>query len=205
MLVLYTGMLITWSLWQVFVQPLFPADGWPAALHAVAVKAIVWNCPMIAYLKKDGWKIAPKEMFLSPFPWFPCLAMLCVSVMFLHTVRITTGRVNTFLIWDHIFLLFSASAGIIEEISFRGFLFNRQAASVGTLPAAIMNGVLFALFHYPVLIIGQGFAQLFSPRFVMLLVVGILFSLAFARWKNIWLTIIVHTCWNVFSYLWALV
>lgn len=203
-LIFYVGMFAAWSLWQIFLQPLVPLTGWGAAIHASLVKGVIWVCPMVLFWKKDGWKIAPKEMFRSPYPWLPCLAMLCVTAMFLHTVRIAAGRLNTVVFWQSIFLFASFSAGIIEEISFRGFLFNRQAASMGTLPAALWNGVLFALFHYPSLIVGQGLEQLISLRCLMLFAVGILFSLAFARWRNIWLTIVVHSAWNVLSYLWAL-
>ena len=114
------------------------------------------------------------------------------------------GRKNAVVVWENIFLLFSISAGVIEEISFRGLLFNRLAPAIGIFPAAMMNGLMFALFHYPTLLIGQGFTQILSSRGLMLLCVGTIFSLAFARWKNLWLLIIVHSIWNVLTYLFAL-
>ena len=204
-LLVYIGMYAAWSLWQIFAQPLLIGPGWIPSLLNIAVKALIWLGPLVFYRKAQGWKIAPREMFTSPFPWFGCLAMVCGSVAFLQTVRILSGRMDSHLIWDPIFILFSASAGVIEEISFRGFIFNRQAAFAGMLPAALINGMLFAVFHYPSWIIGQGFLLFFTWRFWMLVVVGILFSMAFAKWKNIWLTIAVHTFWNLLSYLWALV
>lgn len=201
---LYLGMFTLWSLWQIYAEPIaFPGASWGVWVSAF-VKGVIWTTPMFLLWKREGWLVQPSKAFFSPFPWLPCLGMLCAALCFLYTVRIAAGRQNTVLIWEHIFLLSSISAGVIEEIAFRGLLFNRLAPKTGIFPAAMMNGLMFALFHYPQLIIGQGWEQLASPRFLMLFCVGGLFSLAFARWKNLWLLIIVHSSWNIFSYLFTL-
>lgn len=171
----------------------------------ILVKGVVWIVPLLLLLRNDkAWLIKPTRMFCLTLPWFACVGMLCVSTAFLHTVRLMTGRENTFVIWEGIFLVLSISAGVIEEISFRGFIFNRQASTIGKIPAAIINGFLFEVFHYPQLILGKGLTELFTLRSLLLWSVGFLFSLAFAKWKNIILLIIVHSFWNVLSYIFAL-
>lgn len=201
---LYLGMYAIWSLWQIYAKPIsFPGTNW-GIYGSVFVKGVIWTTPMFLIWKLEGWLVQPSKAFSSPFPWLPCFGMLCATVCFLHTIRIIVGRQNTVVVWEHVFLLFSISAGVIEEIAFRGVLYNRLAPAVGIIPAAMMNGLMFALFHYPRLLIGQGWIQMFSARCLMLFFVGTIFSLAFARWKNLWLLIIVHSFWNILSYLFSL-
>ncbi len=202
---LYLLMYFAWSAWQSLLLPGIAIAGPVGIGLSIAVKAAIWLIPPLILLKdKDAWLIWPKEMFLTAFPWLGCLAMLCFSAAFLHTVRLAVGRQNTFVAWDHMFLALSISAGVIEELCFRGFLFNRQAALWGTVPAALLNGLQFMLFHYPGLILGRGFGELISARSLMLFAVGSWFSLSFAKWKNIWVLIIVHSVWNILSYYFAL-
>lgn len=170
------------------------------------MKALIWVGPLFGAIisKKSCWFEFPGRVFCTSFPLVPLLAMLCATVCFLYTVRVANGLQNTLVLWNWYYLLFSLSAGVIEEISFRGFFFNRMAKPLGVVPAALANGALFALYHYPEVIMRFQFGGLFSLRFVMLYVVGVLFCLAFAKWRNLWLTIIVHSVWNLTSYLWAL-
>lgn len=203
-LCLFMGSYTLWSLWQIYAEPtLLSGVNW-GTYGSVLVKGVIWTTPMFLIWKREGWLVRPSKAFFSPLPWLPCLGMLCAAVCFLYTIRLAAGRQNAGFSWEYSFLLFSVSAGVIEEVAFRGLLFNRLAPALGIFPAAMMNGLMFALFHYPRLLVGQGWMQLASPRFLMLFCVGTLFSLAFARWKNLWLLIIVHSVWNILSYLFAL-
>lgn len=97
----------------------------------------------------------------------------------------------------------AVSAAVIEEIAFRGFLFNRQLPDIGVLPAAVYNGVLFALFHFPQFLIGQHLGALVSFRFWLIVAMGGIFSLSFFRWKNLGMNIVIHSYWNLLSYIFA--
>lgn len=201
----YGAVYLCWSAWRVYIAPeIASVDGfyWFDAF----LKSLIWVGPfLIAFILKKGcWLESPGRVFCTSFPFVPLLAMLCATVCFLYTVRVANGLQSTLVIWDWHFLVFSLCTGFIEEISFRGFFFNRMAKPMGVAPAALVNGVLFALYHYPEVIMSFQFDGIFSWRFVMLYVVGVLFCLAFARWRNLWLTIIVHSVWNLISYLWAL-
>lgn len=169
------------------------------------VKGIMWGSPFLCAViyKNDHGLVSARDMFCSSFPVVPLVAMVCASVCFLYTVRTVAGLQNTMVFWNWRLLILSVSAGVIEELSFRGFFFNQMASSVGVFYAAIINGVIFALYHYPG-IFWYPYENILSLRFLMLFMVGVIFCLAFAKWKNVWLTIIVHTVWNFISYLWAL-
>ena len=170
------------------------------------VKCLLLVGPFLLALlfKKDGWLEPPGRMFCTSFPFVPFVAMLCGTVCFLYTVRIANGLQEVAVTWSWSFLLLSVSAGAIEELFFRGFFFNRTATSLGVWGAAFLNGAAFALYHYPELFVRLEFAGIPSLRFLMLFVVGVIFCLAFAKWRNLLLIIIVHTVWNLISYLWAL-
>lgn len=132
---------------------------------------------------------------------FPTLIGVCFAVAFLHTVRIFSVGINAWGILTLTHVIISISAAVIEEFIFRGFYFNRQAATIGTQKAAILNGVLFALYHFPEFLMGRNFDAILSFRFWLIVTVGCIFSLAFAQWKHLGMTIIIHFFWNLLSYI----
>lgn len=204
-LVIYLSLCLCWSAWQLYVFP--QTTSWDGSLWLnTFIKCLLWVSPFLLALlsKKDGWLETPGRMFCTSFPFAPLFAMLCGTVCFLYTVRIANGLQNVIVFWDWHFLLFSVCAGVVEEIFFRGFFFNRTAVSLGVARAAVLNGALFALYHYPELFMRLELSGILTLRFLMLFLVGVIFCLAFAKWRNLWLTIVVHTLWNFISYLWAL-
>ena len=201
---IYLSLCLCWSAWSLLVVPQIAS--WSGFLWLnTLIKCLLWVSPFLLALlsKKDGWLEPPGRMFCTSFPFIPFLGMLCGTVCFLYTVRVFHGLQNTYVLWDWNFLLFAVSAGLIEELFFRGFLFNRMGNALGVLPGAMINGLLFALYHFPG-VICLDFSGFFSLRLLVLVAVGVLFCLAFARCKNLWLTILVHSIWNLISYLWAL-
>lgn len=201
----YCVQYLCWSAWTVYVVPEVASIGGFHWLETF-LKCVIWVTPFLvaAISNKDCWLESPGRVFCASFPFVPLLAMLCATVCFLYTLRVVNGLQNTFALWNWHYLLFSLSAGITEEIAFRGFIFNRMANPLGVIPAALVNGAIFAIYHYPEVIMRFQFVGIFSLRFVMLYAVGVLFCMAFAKWRNLWLTIIVHSVWNLISYLWAL-
>lgn len=202
-LVFYVTVYVLWSLWRRWGGALLPPGAGSALLEAVAVKNMIWLAPFLPVLRdrrEDGWLILPWQLFATPFPKLACLTLLCVSAVFLHTVRIASGSLNTIVLFDPVFVILSLCAGMTEEFMFRGILFNRQAAVLGVARAAALNGLLFALIHYPGLVWGQEWRELVSFRTLLIFVMGVLFCLALARWKNLALTMTVHTVWNILSY-----
>lgn len=165
---------------------------------------LIWIVPWLPLLRQqEGWLVSAEEMFHVP-PTVPLVACLCLATAFLHTLRLLTGNGNTIVFFDVFFLYLAVLAGITEEIAFRGLLFNRQAAAIGVSGAVILNGVLFALYHFSQIFWGEGVGELFGARGLLLFVMGMLFSMAFSRWHSLTLTIIVHTVWNFLAYSFSL-
>lgn len=199
----YLTVYLLWAIWRQWGAALLPPGAGSALLEALVIKNALWLLPILPAVlraREESWLVPPRRLFAAPFPWPACLALLCGSAAFLHTVRIVTGNLSTIVFFTPVLAALSLCAGVTEELAFRGCIFNRQAAVLGVPGAAALNGLLFALIHYPGLIFGQEWGALFSLRTVLIFVMGVLFCLAFARWKNLALTISVHTVWNILSY-----
>lgn len=198
-LLVYFFMWLAWAAWSVFIVPLLHPGIVLAVIDSVAVKGFIWLVPLILYRKQLSFQNA----FQAPFPWLICLVILCAVTAFLHTIRLLNGLQNTHMIFDPMFIVFSLSAGVIEELNFRGGFFRLHEKAVGLWPAALINGAMFMLYHYPALMIGQ-WHSLISLRSVLIFVMGIAFCWMYEKWRNLALNMTVHTVWNILSYLFCL-
>ena len=188
---------ILWAVWSFAEGKLPPWGSMPPFVHESAWKCLIWIGPMLLLLKRsDGkWLVKPKEH--HPFPWYATFIGLCLTAAFLHTAHILLVGIDVWGVFDPMWIWFSLSAALIEEIAFRGLLFNRQAAAGKVVLAALINGLLFALYHFPEFLLGQNLLALMGFRFWIIAVMGSMFSLAFARWKHLGMTIVIHFAWNM--------
>lgn len=198
-------LLIIWSAWQqLWLSELRLSLTAALLTDSVLVKGVVWAAIPLLLLMISGRADVPlRGLLRQPFPWLPCLVALALSAAFLHTLRLLNGLMQTHVIFDVWMVVLSVTAGVYEEIGFRGFLFNVQDAALGFWPAALLNGLMFTLFHYPGLILGE-LAGLVSLRTVLIFAMGVLFCWMFRRWKSLTMLIVVHTAWDLMSYLFCL-
>lgn len=197
---------VLWSCWWRWGVPLLPPGPGSALIEGLAVKGALWLLPLApALLRREREQLVPTgRLFTAPIPWLPCVGLVCASAAFLHTVRLATGNGNTVVFFQPVLILLSLSAGVVEELTFRGGYFNLQAPVLGTGWAAILNGFLFLPIHYPGLLWGLGWEELFSPRTLLIFTMGAVLSLVFARWRCLPLNMVFHTAWNILSYLFGL-
>lgn len=201
--------LVSYCLWFLWTQlgELPPAGLYLSFVVNTGVKALIWLSPAVVFLlrRDEKWLIPPRALFSAPFPWLPTLIGVCGTVVFLHTARLILVGSGTWGIFQPMYILMALAAAVIEELAFRGFLFNRQAADWGTKYAAPLNGLLFAVYHFPEFLAGQNLGALLGFRFWMILGMGCIFSIAFARWKHLGMVIGIHFVWNLLCYWFALV
>lgn len=205
-IVLYAVSWFLWALWHHYGANYSENTVSGLLLDTVLVKAGVWLLIPVLYLtfRRNKALLKKEVLFADRFPWLACLVLLCVSAMFLHTVRLLRGLMQTYVVFHWSMVTTSLGAGVIEELSFRGYYFNAQEKTVGFWPAALLNGLLFTLYHYPGLLFGEGFLQIFSLRGLLLFTMGVVFCWMFKRWRNIALNITVHTVWDILSFLFCL-
>ena len=205
-LALYTVSWFLWAFWSLCGAGNSENAVVGLLLDTVFVKAGIWLLIPVLYMKAKRKRIFLKkeDLFAARFPWLACLILLCLTTVFLHTVRLLRGLIQTNAVFHWSMLITSLSAGVIEELSFRGYYFEAQRKQVGFWPAALLNGMLFTLFHYPELLFGQNFFQVLSIRGLLLFTMGVVFCWMFKRWRNIALNITVHSVWNILIFLFCL-
>jgi CAAX protease family protein len=100
----------------------------------------------------------------------------------------TTGR-QVLMGGLYSFVLFTV-AGTAEELTFRGYPFQRLADSVGPVGAVAVFAALF------------GMAHLYNPSHTFLstcntMLVGVTFAVAYLRTRSLWLPVGLHVSWNI--------
>ena len=83
-----------------------------------------------------------------------------------------------------------ALAAAVEELSFRGYAFQRLIDAVGAPTALVASSVLFGLGH-----LGNPSATLFSTLNTIL--AGLLLGLPYIRTRSMWMQIGLHWSWNL--------
>ncbi len=83
-----------------------------------------------------------------------------------------------------VFLVLAIIPGICEELFFRGFLLNGLRASVRSVGAVVLSGVIFAVFHF------------FIFKFVATAMLGIVLAWLCWRSRSIWPSVLAHAVHN---------
>ena len=81
------------------------------------------------------------------------------------------------------------SAPLVEEIVFRGAIYQFLKGHIPLLAAQVFSGALFAIVHFNLM------------SFLPLLVIGVFLARIYEKEGNILLPILFHICWNGFSLL----
>jgi len=86
-------------------------------------------------------------------------------------------------------LLFMLLVGLMEELLFRGYIFQTLLRGIGPLMTLLITSLLFVLFHID------------NPNWTLLsltniFLFGVLFGLLYLRSGSLWLPIGLHTAWN---------
>lgn len=86
------------------------------------------------------------------------------------------------------------AAGFVEEMVFRGFIFNLLKSRWNTLVAVLVPSVLFGLVH----IIGMNYSFVSCLLVIVAgTMVGIMFSMIVVESGSVWNSGIVHAVWNI--------
>jgi membrane protease YdiL (CAAX protease family) len=96
------------------------------------------------------------------------------------------------LLWAPVAMVVFSVAGIAEELSFRGYPFQRLVDAIGPAGAVAVFSFLFGLVH-----LGNSSHTWLSTLNTML--VGVTLSVAYLRTRALWLPIGIHVSWNFFQ------
>lgn len=199
-LLLYIALWLAWSVLKPAVVNILPQGALLTTIVYVLFEGVVWGLiPFLLLLKEKRLH----ELTKGKFPVFSCVILLCVCMAFLHTLRLLYGLQDTHVVFTSDMVVLSVAAGVIEEITFRGYFFTSIRKWLGFWLAAWISSLMFLLYHFPELITGQ-WRGLVSWRALLIFGMGIVFCWMTEKWKNLYLIITVHTVWDLLSCLFCL-
>lgn len=171
----------------------------------------IWVCLLLLYMysikiERQPFLLWPEEKYSLKFfiksvvklMFSLFLTMLVVYFIFkIADSNIDSKKMNEImkLFKNHIFLILftSITAGVTEELIFRGYLIPRLEILLKNTPAAILlSSILFGLIHYSY----GTLIQIIGPVFI-----GIIFALHYQKYKNIKILIMCHFLWDLLGLL----
>ena len=152
--------------------------------YATAAYAFVWLTGFGGFYNKQLVDLASKDFGLGPMPpW------LTISLYFLFTATIS--------------VIMDVATVLGEEIGWRGFLVPELAKRHGFAATAIISGLIWAVWHYPLLLLGDYHPDtpvwFYLPLFTVL-VPAINFVWTWMRLKSrsVWPCVVLHAAHNTF-------
>ena len=104
-----------------------------------------------------------------------------------YRVTGTGGHVD----WLNAIVFYALSAGVFEEIAFRGVLFRIVEEGLGTWAALLVSALAFGAAH-----LANPNATLWSALAIAV-EAGLLFGLVYHLTRSLWATIALHASWNL--------
>ncbi len=170
-------------------------------LGALTRTALAVFLLLLFFLRRDGaalrfpLRTLPKSLLF-------CLLPLCVAVVNFPFSALASGSASV----THperipLFLFLCLTIGVTEELLFRGLL-HRALRDVfkkkrfGDVYAVLLSSAVFGLWHLVNLLEGAGVGPtLMQVGYTFLL--GAMFAVVYDRTENIWLSVLLHTLFDV--------
>lgn len=169
------------------------------------IKNLVWTLPaalLIHHFRSDVY-VSLKEMFSSKVKWLGYLPIFMIFTAYnLITAFVLNGKLaiaESFGADDVIVLLF---VGLTEEMVFRGWLLNATLREDKKWICIGINALMFLAIHFPRWICDGIFISYFTGfGFIGIMVLGVIFSWAFIKSRNILVPIVLHMYWDLLSFM----
>lgn len=160
------------------------------AMFLVALSGI-----LIAYLKRNGWmerfglKRIEKQDLRQALYYVPLLLLVIFQFALGLNPSLTTMDIA-------LFCLLMTGVGFIEELLFRGFLYQAIESKSGVKRAVLISGVTFGIGHIVNLMRGYGYAEQIG-QVIVAVTIGIALALLVAVTRNIVPGILFHILFNI--------
>ena len=152
-------------------------------LYASMAYAIVWIFRFGAFGNAEYYDSLTKTMHLGGSPW--------ISILLGIALTATYGMIR------------SVSSALGEEIGWRGFLVPELSKTTSFTATSLLSGILWSLWHYPILIYGDynaGTPTWYGLTCFTVMVISISFVFAWMRLKSgsLWTGAILHGSHNLY-------
>lgn len=176
----------------------------PEEVEELIIKPLLWLIPVIYLLKKE--KLGLTSLGISGKNLFPAIYFaLALGVVFtIEGVYINFVKYGEFNFSANIgqravlvSLGLSLATAISEEVTFRGYLFNRLWQTIRKeWMANILTSLVWGLIHVPVAIFWWNLTPLGIIGYLLLTTIfGIGSAFVFARTRNIISSVLLHVMW----------
>lgn len=196
--ILSAYLLIVWGFYRVLFKL-------PDEIEEVFIKPLVWLIPVFYFTNKEKLNLGSLGITFKNF--FPSvyLALGLGSIFVIEALISNFVKYNGFNFAANIgstallpALGVSLATAISEEISFRGFLFNRLWSALGKESLAnFITTIIWTLIHIPVTIFIMKLDLTASIVYLLLVFIfGFGSSYIFAKTKNVSSSILLHLLWE---------
>jgi len=190
--------LIVWGFYRVLFKL-------PDNFEEVVLKPILWLVPVFVILKKEKATVASLGITLKNL--FPAIyfslglgAVFAVEAVFLNFIKYGSFNFGAYLGPQAILpsLGVSFATAVSEEVSFRGYLFNRLWNFLqNEWLANLITSVVWALVHIPVTIFVWKLNLSAAAIYLFLTTLfGIGSAWVFSRTKNVVSSVLLHVLWS---------
>lgn len=196
--ILAAYILIVWGFYRFLFK-------FPEEIEDLIIKPILWLVPVFILVRKE--KLGLGSLGLTLKNLFPSIYLALALGVFFAIVGILVNFAKyksvsfTAEIGETPFLtalLLSLATGISEEITFRGYIFNRVWHAFGSeWKANYLVSIVWALVHIPIAIFWWKLNLSGTVGILILITIfGIGSSYIFARTKNVASSIFLHMLWE---------
>ncbi len=196
--ILAAYLLIVWGFYRLFFKL-------PEEIEELIIKPIVWLVPVFYLVKKEGGNlsslgITTKKLFPAIYFALSLGAVFAIEAMIINFIKYDgfnfLANIGEKALLSSIGISFATAFS--EEISFRGYLFNRiwHALKKEWL-ANIITSFIWALIHVPMAIFIWKLSMDAAIAYLFLTTIfGIGSAFIFARTQNVFSSILLHVLWE---------
>jgi membrane protease YdiL (CAAX protease family) len=205
-------LLLTFGLSAIFYV-LIARQGSSQSAGGLYILGLMW-CPGIAALlvrgvrriKEPGigWRPGKPLYWLLGYLIPIGYSFIAYGLIWLTGIAPFQNKIDANLIGYILFNSLTANiASLGEEIGWRGFLVPQLFQRYGFVATALISGLIWALWHFPLLLTSdynRGGMGIYSLAMFSLLVLSICFPLTWLRLKSnsLWPAVLLHTSHNIF-------
>ncbi|MFZ5933224.1 MAG: CPBP family intramembrane glutamic endopeptidase [Patescibacteria group bacterium] len=196
--ILASYLLIVWG----FYRFLFKL---PEEIEEIIVKPIVWLIPVFVFLRKErqglgSIGITAKNLFPAVYFALGLGAFFVIESLIINFVKYEglnfAANIGEKPLLAALGLSFATA--LSEEISFRGYLFNRVWYALGKeWPANIATSVVWGLVHVPIAFFVWKLQASSALVYLFLTTLfGVGSAFVFARTRNVFSSVLLHVLWE---------
>jgi CAAX protease family protein len=190
-----------WTGWVLWIYPRMAELGQTTlayALLSIALRVLLWVLPVFLYLRFVD-RVNPLEYLKLTRYWQRgVLVGLAISLVNFGGTLLRFGPPQLsmqYVTWNSI-LGTSILVGFIEEIPFRGFIFQKLQRGSSFWKANLMSSLLFVGIHLPGWISPHVFTV---PQAITIFLIGVILAAVFYFSRSLWSSIVAHSLNDFFA------